>query len=88
MIGLIRLNDATDHRGEVVTVSDTMHYGGRRVARDGDLCRMSAASGEARSRQHSSVLASNSRRRHPAHHHHNSLPSRSRQHPPASGLPA
>ena len=38
MIGLIRLNDATDHRGEVVTVSDTMHYGGRRVARDGDLC--------------------------------------------------
>jgi uncharacterized Zn-binding protein involved in type VI secretion len=36
-INLIRLGDATDHGGEVITASDTMRYGGRRVARKGDL---------------------------------------------------
>ena len=36
MIDLIRLNDTTDHGGEVVTASDTMRYRGRRVARKGD----------------------------------------------------
>ncbi|AXF18005.1 PAAR domain-containing protein [Paraburkholderia caledonica] len=36
MIDLIRLGDSTDHGGEVITASDTMHYGGRRVARKGD----------------------------------------------------
>lgn len=36
MINLIRLGDATDHGGEVVTASETMRYGGRRVARKGD----------------------------------------------------
>jgi uncharacterized Zn-binding protein involved in type VI secretion len=37
MINLIRLGDTTDHGGEVITASDTMRYGGRRVAREGDL---------------------------------------------------
>lgn len=37
MIDLIHLCDSTDHGGEVITASDTMHYGGRRVARKGDL---------------------------------------------------
>jgi uncharacterized Zn-binding protein involved in type VI secretion len=37
MIDLIRLSDTTDHGGEVITASDTMRYGGRRVARKGDL---------------------------------------------------
>jgi uncharacterized Zn-binding protein involved in type VI secretion len=36
-INLIRLGDTTDHGGEVITASDTMRYGGRRVARKGDL---------------------------------------------------
>ena len=36
MIDLIRLGDTTDHGGEVITASDTMRYGGRRVAREGD----------------------------------------------------
>ncbi|XUW92891.1 PAAR domain-containing protein [Burkholderia sp. M6-3] len=36
MIDLIRLNDTTDRGGEVVTASDRMQYGGRRVARRGD----------------------------------------------------
>ena len=36
MIDLIRLGDANDHGGEVITASDTMRYGGRRVARRGD----------------------------------------------------
>ncbi|WP_459251869.1 PAAR domain-containing protein [Paraburkholderia phytofirmans] len=35
MIDLIRLNDTTDHGGEVVTASDTMCYGGH-CARKGD----------------------------------------------------
>ncbi|MBP0590013.1 PAAR domain-containing protein [Paraburkholderia sp. LEh10] len=37
MIALIRLGDTTDHGGEVITASDTMRYGGRRVARRGDM---------------------------------------------------
>jgi uncharacterized Zn-binding protein involved in type VI secretion len=37
MIDFIRLGDATDHGGEVTTASDTMRYGGRCVARKGDL---------------------------------------------------
>lgn len=37
MIDLIRLGDTTDHGGEVITASQTMRYGGRRVAREGDL---------------------------------------------------
>ncbi len=37
MIDLIRLGDTTDHGGEVITASETMRYGGRRVARKGDL---------------------------------------------------
>jgi uncharacterized Zn-binding protein involved in type VI secretion len=36
MINLIRLGDTTDHGGEVITASETMRYGGRRVARRGD----------------------------------------------------
>ncbi len=36
MINLIRLGDTTDHGGEVITASETMRYGGRRVARKGD----------------------------------------------------
>ncbi|ALL68862.1 hypothetical protein K788_0000129 [Paraburkholderia caribensis MBA4] len=36
MIDLIRLGDPTDHGGEVIAASDTMRYGGRRVARKGD----------------------------------------------------
>jgi uncharacterized Zn-binding protein involved in type VI secretion len=36
MINFIRLSDATDHGGEVVTASETMRIGGRRVARKGD----------------------------------------------------
>ncbi|WMY07415.1 PAAR domain-containing protein [Paraburkholderia phenoliruptrix] len=37
MVDLVRLNDSTDHGGEVITASETMRYGGRRVARKGDL---------------------------------------------------
>ncbi|PRX28063.1 putative Zn-binding protein involved in type VI secretion [Paraburkholderia sp. BL18I3N2] len=37
MSNLIRLGDTTDHGGEVITASDTMRYGGRRVARADDL---------------------------------------------------
>ena len=37
MIDLIRLGDTTDHGGEVITASDTMRNGGRRVARKGDF---------------------------------------------------
>ena len=37
MINLIRLGDPTDHGGEVITASEAMRYGGRRVARKGDL---------------------------------------------------
>ena len=36
MINLVRLGDTTDHDGEVITASDTMRQGGRRVARKGD----------------------------------------------------
>jgi uncharacterized Zn-binding protein involved in type VI secretion len=36
MIDLIRLGDTTDHGGEVITASETMCYGGRRVARSSD----------------------------------------------------
>ncbi|WP_027803838.1 PAAR domain-containing protein [Paraburkholderia dilworthii] len=36
MIDLIRLGDTTDHGGEVLTASETMRYGGTRVARKGD----------------------------------------------------
>ncbi|SIT50598.1 conserved hypothetical protein [Paraburkholderia piptadeniae] len=36
MIDFIRLGDSTDHGGEVITASETMRYGGRRVARKGD----------------------------------------------------
>ncbi|MBP0592066.1 PAAR domain-containing protein [Paraburkholderia sp. LEh10] len=36
MIDLIRLGDTTDHGGKVITASDTMRYGGVRVARKGD----------------------------------------------------
>ncbi|WP_434112959.1 PAAR domain-containing protein [Paraburkholderia caffeinilytica] len=39
MIDLIRLGDTTDHGGEVITASEAMRYGGRRVARKGDLVR-------------------------------------------------
>jgi len=39
VIDLIRLGDTTDHGGEVITASETMCYGGRRVARKGDLVR-------------------------------------------------
>ena len=37
MVDITRLGDTTDHGGEVITASDTMRYGGRRVARKGDL---------------------------------------------------
>ena len=33
---MVRLGDSTDHGGEVITASETMRYGGRRVARKGD----------------------------------------------------
>ena len=33
---LIRLGDTTDYGGEVITASESMRYGGRRVARKGD----------------------------------------------------
>jgi uncharacterized Zn-binding protein involved in type VI secretion len=33
---LIRLGDATDHGGKVITASSTMRYDGRPVARKGD----------------------------------------------------
>ncbi|PRX99397.1 hypothetical protein B0G73_123120 [Paraburkholderia sp. BL25I1N1] len=33
MSDLIRLGDATDHGGEVITASEVMRYGGVRVAR-------------------------------------------------------
>ena len=36
MIDLIRLGDATDHGGEVVSASATMMFDGRAVARKGD----------------------------------------------------
>jgi uncharacterized Zn-binding protein involved in type VI secretion len=36
MINFIRLGDTTDHGGEVLTASETMRFGGRRVARKGD----------------------------------------------------
>ncbi|AWG27611.1 PAAR domain-containing protein [Burkholderia cenocepacia] len=36
MIDLIRLGDATDHGGAVITASNSMHFDGRRVARKGD----------------------------------------------------
>jgi uncharacterized Zn-binding protein involved in type VI secretion len=36
MIDLIRLGDTTTHGGEVITASETMRYGGTRVARKGD----------------------------------------------------
>lgn len=36
MTAIIRLGDATDHGGEVVTASETMQFDGRRVARKGD----------------------------------------------------
>ncbi|MBC8642544.1 PAAR domain-containing protein [Caballeronia sp. EK] len=36
MINLIRLGDATDHGGRVITASATMSYDGRAVARKGD----------------------------------------------------
>jgi uncharacterized Zn-binding protein involved in type VI secretion len=35
-IDLILLADTTDHGGEVITASETMRYGGRRVALEGD----------------------------------------------------
>ncbi|MFP3569724.1 PAAR domain-containing protein [Paraburkholderia sp. SIMBA_030] len=35
-MNLIRLGDTTDHGGEVITASETMRYGDRRVARKGD----------------------------------------------------
>jgi uncharacterized Zn-binding protein involved in type VI secretion len=36
MINFIRLGDATDHGGTVITASNTMLFDGRRVARKGD----------------------------------------------------
>jgi uncharacterized Zn-binding protein involved in type VI secretion len=36
MINLIRLGDATDHGGKVITASKTMRLDGRFVARKGD----------------------------------------------------
>ncbi|SAK88101.1 PAAR repeat-containing protein [Caballeronia catudaia] len=36
MINLIRLGDATDHGGKVITASETMRMDGRYVARKGD----------------------------------------------------
>jgi uncharacterized Zn-binding protein involved in type VI secretion len=36
MIDLVRLGDATDHGGKVISASETMHYDGRAVARKGD----------------------------------------------------
>jgi uncharacterized Zn-binding protein involved in type VI secretion len=36
MINLIRLDDATDHGGKVITASSTMRFDGRFVARKGD----------------------------------------------------
>jgi len=36
MTDLIRLGDATDHGGKVITASSTMRYDGRPVARMGD----------------------------------------------------
>ena len=35
-MNLIRLGDATDHGGVVITASQTMSYNGRKVARKGD----------------------------------------------------
>jgi uncharacterized Zn-binding protein involved in type VI secretion len=37
--GIIRIGDRTDHGGEVITGSDTMEFGGKKVARVGDLVR-------------------------------------------------
>ena len=36
MMNLIRLDDATDHGGKVISASTTMRYDGRFVARKGD----------------------------------------------------
>ncbi|WP_354685089.1 PAAR domain-containing protein [Cupriavidus necator] len=36
MIDLIRLGDATDHDGKVISASSTMRYDGRAMARKGD----------------------------------------------------
>jgi uncharacterized Zn-binding protein involved in type VI secretion len=36
MMNLIRLGDATDHGGKVISASKTMRYEGRFVARKGD----------------------------------------------------
>lgn len=36
MIDLVRLGDATDHGGRVISASPTMTFDGRRVARKGD----------------------------------------------------
>jgi uncharacterized Zn-binding protein involved in type VI secretion len=36
MINLIRLGDATDHGGKVISASNTMRFEGRYVARKGD----------------------------------------------------
>ncbi|MBR8062780.1 PAAR domain-containing protein [Burkholderia ambifaria] len=36
MIDLIRLGDATDHGGTVITASNSMRFDGRYVARKGD----------------------------------------------------
>jgi uncharacterized Zn-binding protein involved in type VI secretion len=36
MMNLIRLDDATDHGGKVISASTTMRYNGRFVARKGD----------------------------------------------------
>jgi uncharacterized Zn-binding protein involved in type VI secretion len=35
-VNLIRLHDATDHGGMVITASETMGYDGRGIARKGD----------------------------------------------------
>ena len=35
MIDLILIGDVTDHGGKVINATETMHYGGRRVARKG-----------------------------------------------------
>jgi uncharacterized Zn-binding protein involved in type VI secretion len=36
MINLMRLGDTTNHGGEVLNTSNTMRYGGRRLAREDD----------------------------------------------------
>lgn len=37
MIDYIRLGDDTDHGGKIVSVSPTMRFNGRAIARKGDL---------------------------------------------------